>query len=87
MPHIVDNSAAVKPLAPTLSSSLESRRSGSRGKDLGADGAAPKPPPAPLDVETQGVDARGLSALDRRIDRALLPCLCMISVANYLGEG
>ena len=72
------------PLAPSLSSSLEPRRTGSRGKDLAVEGGVK--PPVAMDVETPaGVDARGRSALDRRIDAALLPCFCMISIANYLG--
>lgn len=76
MPSVSPPDTATKPLVPSLSS--DSLPRGSRGGDR----AAIKP----LDVETTGVDSSGLTALDRRIDRALLPCLCMISVANYLGE-
>jgi hypothetical protein len=55
--------------------------------------AAAKPAASPLDIEgppdglADGGAGRGpLSPLDRKIDRHLLPCLCLISVANYLGE-
>ena len=59
------------------------------------DAAAAKPAASPLDIEGPldgragegGGDGRGpLSPLDRKIDRHLLPCRCLISVANYLGE-
>lgn len=83
MPTAVASDAG-KPLAPSLSSSLEPRRTGSRSKDLTVEGGAK--PPVAMDVEIPGgTDSRGRSALDRRIDAALLPCFCMISIANYLG--
>lgn len=85
MPPSSDEAAKL-PLAPALSSGMEPRRSGSRGRGSAAEGA----PIKPLDVETTApaatLDAKGRSALDRRIDTALLPCLCMISIANFLGE-
>jgi len=51
---------------------------------------------SPLDVEGPlkpggggddgGGAGAGVPSLDEKIDKHLLPCLCAISVANYLGE-
>ena len=52
-------------------------------------------PPLPLKPGGDGGGGEGsrlpppraaAASLDKKIDRHLLPCLCFISVANYLGE-
>jgi hypothetical protein len=68
--------ADTRPLAPSLSA--------------GAEAADTRPPPKPpvgaLDVEATRAGRANKATLDRRIDAALLPCLCAVSVSNYLGE-
>ena len=59
------------------------------------DATATKPGVSPLDIEGPlhtrdggggGGGGPPDASLDKKIDRHLLPCLCAISIANYLGE-